>query len=101
MCLAVSDNSSVGNKSDITWDHSKNVSETHVLSNPQSCTPVEETDTIKKNDSETNIHREPQPSTSEINRKAFKSYGMYPLKTQKFKTEQNGESFQQEMWRGS
>jgi len=82
---AVSDNSSVGNKSDITWDHSKNFSETHVLPSPQSCTSVEETDTIKKNDSETNIHPEPQPSTSKINRKAFTSNDIYPFRSKNSK----------------
>jgi hypothetical protein len=49
---AVSGNSSMGNISDVTQDHSKNVSETH-LSNPQPCTSsVEEIDTVKKNDAE-------------------------------------------------
>ena len=90
---AVSDNSSVGNKSDVTWDHSKNVSETHVLSNPQSCTSVEETDTIKKNDFETNIHPEPQPSTSKINRKAFTSYDMYPFRSKNSKLKEMGSPF--------
>jgi len=90
---AVSDNSSVGNKSYVTWDHSKNVSETHVLSNPQPCTSVEETDTIKKNDSETNIHPEPQPSTSKINRKAFKSNDMHSFRSRNSKLNKMGSPF--------
>ena len=90
---AVSDHNSVGNKSDVTWDHSKNVSETHVLSNPQPCTSVEETDTIKKNDSETNIHPEPQPSTSKINRKAFTSNDMYPFRYRNSKLNKMGSPF--------
>ena len=90
---ALSNNSSVGNKSDITWDHSKNVSETHVPSNPQSCTSVEETDTIKKNDSEMNIHPEPQPSTSKINRKACTSYDMYPFRSKNSKLNKMGSPF--------
>ena len=90
---AVSDNSIVGNKSDITWDHSKNVSETHVLSNPQPCTSVEETDTIKKNDSETNIHPEPQPSASKINRKAFTPNDMYPFTARNSKMNKMGSTF--------
>jgi len=90
---AVSDNSSVGNKSDITWDHSKNASETHVLANPQSCTSVEETNTIKNNDSEMNIHPEPQPSTSKINRKAFTSYDMYPFRSRNSKLDKTRSPF--------
>jgi len=90
---SVSDNSSVGNQSDVTWDRSKNVSETHVLSSPQPCTSVEETNTIKKNESGTNIHPEPQPSTSKINRKAFTSNDMYPFRSRNSELNKMGSPF--------
>ena len=91
---AVSDNSSVSDKSDVTWNHSKNVRETQVLSSPQPCTSsVEEIDTVKKNDAKTNIHPEPQPSTSKMNRKAFKSNDMYPFRSRNSKLKKIGSSF--------
>lgn len=70
-------NTSVGNESEVTCEHSKNVSETQVPSKPEPCTSsVEEIDTVK-DDAKPNIFPEPQPSTSKMNRTALKSSELY------------------------
>jgi hypothetical protein len=77
---AISDNGSIGKKSDIPYHHSKSDVETQVLSKPQpSTTSVRKIKTVKKDAVETFIHSESQPSTSgtcTVKRKALKSDGV-------------------------
>jgi hypothetical protein len=79
--LAVSDCDSVGSKTEVSCQYSKDVSEeTQVLPEPQpSTSSVRKMKTVRKNADETTIHPEPQPSTSadcKIKRKNLKPYAV-------------------------
>jgi hypothetical protein len=97
---AISNNGSVGNKSEVPCHHSISVPETQVLSETQPRTSsVRKIKTVKKDAVKTNIHSEPQPSTSgtsTMERKALKSNAVSepcPFASKRAKVNTKGSAF--------